>query len=207
MLQAWKIRTGARAEDVEQDQFQAFFALLDDAVPVIRAAAELNPGPRPWRIALTHARGSRAPRDVFDAYRAEADARDPHHFGCHEQALQYLCDKWYGSHEEMFAYAEDAAETAPPGSMLHALPLQAVVEYQLLSGDEPAAPDPYAPRIEAALTRALELSGTYARGPRSGRLPQPPGAAAGDRRTTGRGPRHLPGHRHPRHHLPVDVSR
>nr|WSW67340.1 DUF4034 domain-containing protein [Streptomyces sp. NBC_00995] len=160
--QAWKVRTSARAQDVERDQFQAFFALLEDAVPVIGAAAELNPAdPVPWRIALTHARGTQAPREVFDTYLAEAEARDPHHFGCHAQALQYLCAKWYGSHEEMFRYAERVAASAPPGSRLHALPLQAALEYRLSEADEPEGPDPYGPKVDAALTRALALSDTY----------------------------------------------
>ncbi|WP_406453722.1 hypothetical protein OG782_22720 [Streptomyces sp. NBC_00876] len=165
--QAWQVRTDARAKDVERDQFQAFFALLEDAVPVIGAAAELNPAdPVPWRIALAHARGTQAPREVFDAYLAEAEARDPHHFGCHEQALQYLCAKWYGSHEEMFRYAEGAAESAPPGSKLHALPLQAALEYRLSEADEPEGPDPYGPKVAASLTRALALSETYGAGDR-----------------------------------------
>ncbi|WNI23008.1 hypothetical protein [Streptomyces sp. ITFR-16] len=165
--QAWKIRTGARAKDVERDQFQAFFALLTDAVPVIGRAAELNPDdPVPWRIALTHARGIQAPREVFDLYLDEAEDRDPHHFGCHEQALQYVCAKWYGSHEEMFAYAERVAASAPPGSQLHALPLRAALEYRLSEEDEPEGPDPYGPRVAAALTRALALSETYGPGDR-----------------------------------------
>ncbi|WP_446040509.1 hypothetical protein [Streptomyces sp. SID1121] len=132
VAQAWEIRTGSRAQDVSKDQFQAFFALLDDAVPVISAAAELNPAdPVPWQIALTHATGSQAPREVFAAYWAEATARAPHHYGCHRAALQYLCEKWHGSHEEMFDFAEQAAAEALPGSQLHALPLLAAVEYEV----------------------------------------------------------------------------
>ncbi|GAA2941236.1 hypothetical protein ACFPN0_20055 [Kitasatospora cinereorecta] len=166
VCQAWQIRTGARARHVEHDQFQAFHAVLRDAVPVISAAAGLNPhDPVPWRIALTQARGIQAPREIFDSYLAEANDRDPHHEGCHVQALQYLCAKWYGSHEEMFAFAEEAAGEAPPGSRLHALPLQAVVEY-LISDDEVSGPDPYTPRAEAAVTRAQALSECYAPGDR-----------------------------------------
>ncbi|MFJ2648735.1 hypothetical protein ACIO1C_18625 [Streptomyces sp. NPDC087420] len=132
VAQAWEIRTGSRAQDVSKDQFQAFFALLDDAVPVISTAAELNPtDPVPWQIALTHATGSQAPREVFAAYWAEATARAPHHYGCHRAALQYLCEKWHGSHEEMFDFAEQAAAEALPGSQLHALPLLAAVEYEV----------------------------------------------------------------------------
>ncbi|MEU9062041.1 hypothetical protein AB0D13_25045 [Streptomyces sp. NPDC048430] len=165
ICQAWQIRTGARAKHVEADQFRAFHAVLRDSVPVISAAAELNPDdPVPWRVALTQARGIQAPRDVFDTYLAEANARDPHHEGCHTQALQYLCDKWYGSHEEMFDFAERAADQAPPGSRLHALPLQAVVEY-LIADEETSGPD-HTARAEAAVTRAQALSDSYAPGDR-----------------------------------------
>ncbi|MFJ8749758.1 hypothetical protein ACIREO_10540 [Streptomyces sp. NPDC102441] len=165
VYQAWQIRTGARAQHVESDQFQAFHAVLRDSVPVISAAAELNPDdPVPWRIALTQARGIQAPREIFDTYLAEANARDPHHEGCHIQALQYLCHKWYGSHEEMFAFAERAAGQAPPGSRLHALPLQAVVEY-LIADEEKSVAD-HTLRAEAAVTRAQALSDSYAPGDR-----------------------------------------
>ncbi|WP_328583231.1 hypothetical protein [Streptomyces sp. NBC_00370] len=162
--QAWEIRTAARAKDVAQDQFQAFFALLDDAVPVIGAAAELNPtDPVPWQLALTHATGSQAPREVFDAYWAEAVERAPHHYGCHAAALQYLCDKWHGSHEEMFDFAERAARGALPGSQLHALPLLAAVEYDVVANANVTSGDQRIPRarIEAAIERALKLSAGY----------------------------------------------
>jgi hypothetical protein len=160
--QAWEIRTGYRARHVSEEQFRAFFTLLEDAVPVISAAARLNPtDPVPWEVALTHARGIQAPRDVFDAYWAEAVARAPHHYGCHATALQYLCDKWYGSHEEMFAFAEQAAEGALPGSKLHALPLMAAVEYEVVSDDSTEDGPIDRARIEAAVARALELSSWY----------------------------------------------
>ncbi|MFF2642352.1 hypothetical protein ACFVUB_21220 [Streptomyces niveus] len=163
--QAWEIRTGARASSVSRDQFQAFFALLDDAVPVIGAAAELNPtDPVPWQVALTHARGSQAPREVFDAYWAEATARAPHHYGCHVSAMQYLCDKWYGSHGEMFEFAEGAAEEALPGSKLHALPLLAAVEYDVVADGGNGGAGIERSRIHAALKRAQELSDAYPQG-------------------------------------------
>lgn len=163
--QAWEIRTGARASSVSRDQFQAFFALLDDAVPVIGSAAELNPtDPVPWQVALTHARGSQAPREVFDAYWAEATARAPHHYGCHVSAMQYLCDKWYGSHGEMFDFAERAAEEALPGSMLNALPLLAAVEYDVVADGGKGGAGIDRSRIHAALKRAQELSDAYPQG-------------------------------------------
>lgn len=167
ILQAWEIRSGARAKDVAPEQFKAFFALLKDAVPVIGSAAELNPSdPVPWRIALTHARGIQASREIFDAYWAEAVERSPHHYGCHATALQYLCAKWYGSHEEMFDFAEHAAEESLPGSKINALPLLAAVEYDIVAGgaagDGEDGEDVIDPaRLAAAVDRALELSTWY----------------------------------------------
>jgi hypothetical protein len=163
---AWAVRTGARAKDVPQDQFQAFFALLDDAVPVISAAAEANPAdPVPWQLALEHATGSQSPREVFDAYWAEAVERAPHHYGCHLAAMQYLCEKWHGSHEEMFDFAERAARGALPGSKLHALPLLAAVEYDVLAevvgGDDARHSRISRLRVRSAIERALTLVGTY----------------------------------------------
>ncbi|MER5882259.1 hypothetical protein ABT160_00350 [Streptomyces sp. NPDC001941] len=152
---AWEVRTARSASKVSAERFRAFFALLEDAAPVIGEAARLNPAdPVPWRVALTHAVGAQAPREVFDDYWREAVARSPHHYGCHAAALQYLCAKWYGSHEEMFAFAERAADEALPGSLLHALPLYAAVEHAL-AGEPPDA------RAAAAVARALELSREY----------------------------------------------
>ncbi|MBB4893183.1 hypothetical protein FHS39_002214 [Streptomyces olivoverticillatus] len=168
--QAWEVRSAARANAVSRDQFQGFFALLQDAAPVIGAAIELNPAdPVPWRIALTHALGTQASREVFDSYWEEAVARAPHHFGCHSVALQYLCEKWYGSHEEMFAFAENAAEQALPGSKLHALPLKAAVEYLVVASAGTREKDPSdgtvpQARIDAAIRRAQELSAHYEAG-------------------------------------------
>ncbi|MEE1753476.1 hypothetical protein [Streptomyces sp. SP18CS02] len=149
--QAWETRTG-------HDRFRAFFALLADAVPVISTAAALQPAdPVPWEIALTHARGAQAPREVFDAYWSEATARSPHHYGCHAAALRYLGAGADGSYDEMLDFAERAAEHALPGSTLHALPLLAVIEHEPAAGAVRIAPG----RITAAVERALELSGHY----------------------------------------------
>lgn len=167
VLQAWEIRSGARAAEVSPEQFKAFFALLKDAVPVIGAAAEFNPAdPVPWRVALTHARGMQSSREIFDAYWTEAVERAPHHYGCHASALQYLCAKWYGTHREMFDFAEQAAEEALPGSKINSLPLLAAVEYEIVAGgpaaDDASGADAVEPaRIAAAVDRALELSGWY----------------------------------------------
>ena len=47
----------------------------------------------------------------------EVVARHPWHRIAHEHMLQYRCEKWFGSHEEMFEFARATAERAPDGSL------------------------------------------------------------------------------------------
>ncbi|MGW2285248.1 hypothetical protein [Streptomyces phaeochromogenes] len=164
---AWQIRTAARARHVSQEQFHAFRTLLNDATPVLRTAADLNPGdPVPWRVLISHAMGLGAPREVFDEYLSRGRDGDPHDLGLHTRAVQYLAQKWYGSHAEMFDFAESAAAAAPEGSLLRGLPLQAVTEYALEHeagiGRGPVAWS----RIEALVESGLELSAAYGPGDR-----------------------------------------
>ncbi|WP_406835851.1 hypothetical protein ACICHK_04840 [Streptomyces sp. AHU1] len=164
---AWEIRTAARARHVSREQFQAFHTLLRDAEPVLRTAADLNPGdPVPWRILIAHAMGLAAPRPVFDEYLARGREADPHHLGLHARAVQYLARKWYGSHTEMFEFAESAAASAPEGSPLRGLPLHAVTEYAV----EHEAGSRRGPvdwsRIEGHVEAGLSLSAGYGPGDR-----------------------------------------
>ncbi len=66
---------------------------LRDAAPLIEAAADAAPrDPVPWRIALDHARGTRAAHTAFEELWAQAVNRSAHHYGCHVSALQYLSE-------------------------------------------------------------------------------------------------------------------
>jgi hypothetical protein len=62
--------------------------------------------------------------------------RHPYHRIAHEHMLQYLCRKWFGSHEEMFDFARAAAAAAPPGDPLGYLVAVAHVEQWLDLPDE-----------------------------------------------------------------------
>ncbi|MFD9006018.1 hypothetical protein ACFV0T_34580 [Streptomyces sp. NPDC059582] len=132
--------------------------LLRAVSPSITAAARSDDrDPVPWRLALDHARGARAGHRYFEELWEAAVRRAPHHHGCHVAALKYLAGAWHGSHRECFDFAERAAQDAPPGSLVQALPLRAAFVY-LTDGCGPEVPRE---RLEAAADRALALSARY----------------------------------------------
>ncbi|GGJ95783.1 hypothetical protein GCM10011583_29240 [Streptomyces camponoticapitis] len=132
--------------------------LLRETGPLIGAAAEGDPrDPVPWRIALDHARGTRAGHRDFESLWGEAVRRSSHHYGCHVAALQYLSGQWHGSHQECFDFAEQAAADALPGSLVKALPMRAAFS-RLLSDDLTSVTTD---RIDAACDEAILLSSVY----------------------------------------------
>ncbi|MFJ4520324.1 hypothetical protein ACIP4Y_05105 [Streptomyces sp. NPDC088810] len=132
--------------------------LLREASPLITAAARADDrDPVPWRIALDHARGSRAGHRYFEELWEAAVRRAPHHYGCHVAALRYLATSWHGSHRECFDFADRAAQDAPPDSLVQALPARAAFGY-LTDGCGPEVPRA---RLDAAADRAIALSDRF----------------------------------------------
>lgn len=124
---AWKVRTGLRAQHVSRDQFAGFHRLLGEAEQCALGAARLVPAdPTPWMTLVTICRGLEHDQNRLAAIWSELIARAPYHRSGHEQALQYWCKKWFGSHERMFEFARHAATLAPS---LTPMPLIAAVEY------------------------------------------------------------------------------
>ncbi|MFF4584534.1 hypothetical protein [Streptomyces sp. NPDC001388] len=141
---AW--RSPARAE------------LLREVSPLITAAAQADHrDPVPWRIALDHARGTRAGHKYFGELWTAAVRRAPHHYGCHVAAKRYLAESWHGSHRECFDFADRAAQDAPAGSLVQALPVRAAFAY-LTDG---CGPDVPRERLDAAADRAIALSARF----------------------------------------------
>ncbi|MCS0603965.1 hypothetical protein NX794_22540 [Streptomyces sp. LP11] len=132
--------------------------LLREVSPLITAAARADVrDPVPWRIALDHARGSRAGHRYFEELWEAAVRRAPHHYGCHVAALRYLAALWHGAHRECLDFADRAAQDAPADSLVQALPARAAYGY-LTDGCGPEVPRP---RLDAAADRAVELSGRF----------------------------------------------
>ncbi|QOV38968.1 hypothetical protein IM697_11620 [Streptomyces ferrugineus] len=126
--------------------------------PMITAAARADDrDPVPWRIALDHARGSRAGHTYFGELWEAALRRAPRHYGCHVAALHYLASSWHGSHRECLDFADRAAQDTPADSLVQALPTRAVLAY-LNDGCGPGVPRE---RLDAAADRAIALSARF----------------------------------------------
>ncbi|WAL97544.1 hypothetical protein [Streptomyces sp. Je 1-369] len=119
--QAW--RTAEQGTD-------EFRIILEEAKEACAQAALLAPGdPVPYIIELSIARGLAYPREEFEQLWLKILDRAPAHMGAHLAALHYWCEKWHGSRDLAYNFAEAAAARAPRGSLLAALPLFAVYEH------------------------------------------------------------------------------
>ncbi|MYW18193.1 hypothetical protein GT045_33520 [Streptomyces sp. SID486] len=107
-----------------------FRIIMEEARTVCEQAALLAPGdPVPYVIELSIARGLGYSQAEFEQLWLKILDRAPHHMGAHLAALHYWCEKWHGSREQAYSFAEAAAARAPQGSLLPALPLFAVFEH------------------------------------------------------------------------------
>lgn len=131
---AGEARGSASAAHTTAEQFQNFRALSHAAGQVgQRAMALAGPyDPLPWvEIMSTMFADHDARKHSFDAVLAEGRRRDPVNFDLHWSAISLRCEKWYGSHEQMFAMAREVAAAAPPGASSVLFPLFAHFEYAL----------------------------------------------------------------------------
>ncbi|WP_327353807.1 hypothetical protein [Streptomyces sp. NBC_01304] len=104
--------------------------ILEEAREACAEAALLSPGdPIPYITELAIARGLGYSREEFDQLWLKILDRAPQHMGAHLAALHYSSEKWHGSREDAYAFAEAAAARAPQGSLLAALPLFAVYDH------------------------------------------------------------------------------
>lgn len=130
IYQAWEQRGAKYARYTSEDRFAGFRHYLGQVEPVLRRAIAANPAdPAPWASMITLAMGSPGGRrNLYDEAWRHLARLDPLHRGAHSRALQFVCEKWHGSNDEMFRFAYHASDSAPTGSPLHTLPLWAWME-------------------------------------------------------------------------------
>ncbi|WP_404385684.1 hypothetical protein LL946_05770 [Knoellia locipacati] len=150
--QAWEQRSHDDASQVSAEQFAAFGETLERATERIQQAVDGSPGdPVPWAIALRHARGTEGDRGTFERYLDALGSTDPHHYGARYEAMQYVCAKWFGSHDEMFSFAQASVDAAPREARVQTLLLDAVLEHV---ASEESALTGNRDRVEEAIARA-----------------------------------------------------
>lgn len=135
---AWEARGERYARYTKEDQFREFFRRLEIAEECLHEVVAREPGElTAWTWLTLSARGRQVGPEEAATRFAEVVRRFPEHVVAHEQRLQYLCGKWFGSHQEMFAFAREATARAPYGSLLPELLVVAHLEYWLsLPGGE-----------------------------------------------------------------------
>ena len=129
---AWKIRGSAYGKNVDPAAVQPFFDLINGAPQPLLEAARLDPvaaDPFAWLI-LAEVRRS-GDRDLIDQYFAQATARVPMHWPTYYRYFMVTTEKWGGSHERMFRFAQESSERAPRGSAIHFLVALAYCEHAL----------------------------------------------------------------------------
>ncbi|MFI0937596.1 hypothetical protein [Streptomyces sp. NPDC021020] len=132
---AWQARGSGLAKNTTRDQFENFAVQLDRALPALKEAARRAPGdPAPLVAQIPVAYGQGWSHERFRELWAEITACDPHNLTGHLAALQFWCAKWRGSDDLARGFAEQAAASAPAGTLLEVLRLHEI--YERRTGDE-----------------------------------------------------------------------
>lgn len=106
VYRAWEVRTAGRASRVSQEQFKTFHEILHEAEDLLYQAADADQeSVVPWYFLLMSGRGLEVGMPALQRRFEAATSRCPGHLDAHRQMLQCLCDKWFGTHEQMHAFA------------------------------------------------------------------------------------------------------
>ncbi len=137
---AWKIRGDKTADQVSRGSWAPFKAGLGEAEETLLRGTDAYPeSPEPWAALLNSGRGlgkSNAEiRRRFDM----ANARAPFRGDICSSMLQASCEKWGGSHAEMFQFARWVEGNAPPGGSAHSMLPKAHLEKAMYEDDLTAA--------------------------------------------------------------------
>ncbi|MEM7035533.1 MAG: hypothetical protein AAF570_01065, partial [Bacteroidota bacterium] len=129
-FQAFEARGGRLAKDVQGGQWALFGKFLSESAKMLEASIAADPSDaepyhRMIRVLLgDNALSTRSYMDYFE----EARRRRPHHLYAHMDALTHKCEKWGGSHHQMFTFARESLKNAPDGTLLATLIPMANIE-------------------------------------------------------------------------------
>lgn len=131
---AWQARGSDSGSTVGEQAAYTFHERLRLAESDLERAAYMNMNdPTPHAFQLRVCLGLDKSREATLANYEQAVRRCPDHYLAHTNFLTYLCEKWHGSHDEMFAFARGASQRAAEGSLLSTLIPQAHTERWLFA--------------------------------------------------------------------------
>jgi hypothetical protein len=133
---AWQARGSGYANTVSREAWAKCYERLEIAEKALLSAYELNPtDPRAPSELIITTRSLSNEREEVEKWFQTAIAIDPRYYRPYTNKLNYLMPKWYGSKEEMFAFARQCSEIAPEESRVGLIVLGAHEEMYWRSGD------------------------------------------------------------------------
>jgi hypothetical protein len=128
----WQERGAARAKYTSEEQFRGLVNFTQRARRTLHRAASLDPDDvAPWAALMPVALGAPTHRGEAAEVYEEVVKRVPDLVLATSRRLQSVAAKWYGSHDEMFAFARAGVVGLPDGHPLLALIPAAHIEMHL----------------------------------------------------------------------------
>ncbi|MFB4312466.1 hypothetical protein [Actinomadura sp. 21ATH] len=127
---AWEARNAPYAgQDAGDGRFPGFSERLELAEACLGEVAARDPGETgAWTYLLACALGGRVrPEEARRRFERVLELH-PGHLRAHMEMFTYRCERWYGGHDEMFAFARGAVANSPAGSPLGRLVADAHIE-------------------------------------------------------------------------------
>lgn len=119
---AWEARGGDIAVNVKQDAWPLFRERLQYALSDLDRAADMQPNdPLPYARMIPCGMGLSYDYDTVFGYLERVRESCPDLWSAHTSMLLFLCEKWGGSHEQMFNFARWVGSNAARGSGIHGL--------------------------------------------------------------------------------------
>lgn len=134
---AWEIRGGTVAKDVSEEKWKPFREYNYIAKQELETAYGLDPkNPHSSRqlMRVQRALNSRD-KDATEIYFLRATKNHPTFYWAYDSKITNLMPKWGGDWKTMFAFANETAKNAPPGSLLKMVLSRAIVEVAMRSED------------------------------------------------------------------------
>lgn len=135
--EGWKVRGGGYADSTSSAQFERFYEFLQQAEEEFIVVKKLNKElVEPYRWLMVIELGRSGGREIINHYFSIANSLQPNFFSVYYTYFVETTQKWGGSHEEMFEFAESSSKQMPPGSMIHRLIALAFCELALNEGPD-----------------------------------------------------------------------